>query len=219
MNAFDEADPVDPQTDPDGSSVQQRLVTLQKHLFRLMAEDKGLDTEEMAKCRIRDYIIWCNEHKDQWCEGQIKYETAAGLKLHITDVEGLEEIFSDPYDAVGLCMANWYMLSLSGRTPPEHVPSFTHLAVTMGFNAGDGGKEKAFQISIPCKFQPGAAMTDGFIASLLLDQMRSAAQTIATMGIDVIYEKYAQDVSDKQGKVLRQSVDPADRNPEIRDGL
>ena len=219
MNAFSKADPNDPKTDSSGASPQQRLVTLQKHLFRLMAADKDLDTEGMAKCRIRDYVIWCNEHKDQWCEETAKYEVAAGLKLLITDVETLEQIFSDPYDAVGLCMANWYMLSLSGRTPPKHVPSFTHLAVTMGFNAGEKGQEKAFQISIPCKFKPGSPMTDGFIASLLLDQMRCAAQTIATMGINQIYEKYAQRVSDEQGKVLRSAIDPADRNPEIRDGL
>lgn len=217
MSVFDPTNPSDPTVDPDGSSQQQRLVTLMKHLFRQMAADKSLDTEQMQKCRIRDFVYWCNDNKDQWCTPETKYEVAAGLKIHIEDVDTLERMFSDPYDAVGLCISVWYMLTLSGHEPPKHLPDFTHIAVTLGFDQSKKGEEKAFQIQVPVKFKPGTPLTDGFIVALLADQMRAIAQTLS-MGMDMAYEKYAVNVSDQRGKIVREPIAPEDRNRENSDG-
>jgi len=217
MNAFDEPDPEDAKTDDDGSGQSQRIVTILKHLFRMMAGELELDTEQMFGVRIRDFVLWCNDNKEKWAT-DAKYELAAGLKVRINDVDMLAEQFEDPYAATALCMPTWHMLCLSGRKPIEHTPDFIHIALTMGFDAGTD-EERACQIQIPTKFKPGTPLTDGFLCALMLDQMRSIVQTVAGLGMDHMYKEKSQVVSSDRSKIIRETMLPEDRQKKVSDGL
>lgn len=198
------------QLKQDPASGEQRIVTLAKHLFREMMEDKGLDGALARGVRIRDYVDWCKEHHHWHSNDEKRLELKNGLQLAPEDIEAFWDILQDPYDAVNLLTRIWYMLALSAQPPiaAGHLPDFLHVAITFGFHT-DSAKQKALQIQIPTRWKPGSPMTNGFLCALLQDQLDSMIRIIAINGMDALYEQHAVEVGETV--VARKPIPPDQR--------
>lgn len=186
---------------PEQTSGEQRIVRLLKTMFRLYAEHKDLDTEELRSVTMQDFTEWTQAYPDRWCAGQARDELISKLGILETDIYTVDRVLSSPWTAVQLLQPLWPMLALSGQAPIRHLPEFVHVAVTFAFDPGSIN-EKGLQLQAGHRLDLSSAMTDGFLCALLKDMADGLLQTIAGNGVDALYSKYAQPIGEvNAGKV------------------
>ena len=191
MSLFEKSDPNPPGAAPDGASGEQRIVTLLKHLFREYADYNELDGDQMRGVKMKDFHLYCTTLNTRWFHDDKEREALkAGYHILDDDLNAVWHCFEDIWAAVALLQPVWHMLALSGRPPVKHIPEFLHIAVTLAWYPGST-REKALRIEVPTKWKAGSALTNGFLCSLLKDQMDGIIQTFAGNGLDALYDKYA----------------------------
>lgn len=185
---------LEPAEDPDFSakekSGEQRIASVCKHLFRLYARHEDLDTEQMSRVKISDFVPWCLEYRDCWYSDEARRIIVAGLCVQEGDVEAIWTMLQNPYDAMALLLPLWHMLALSGRPPVEHVPELIHVAITMAWGR-ESTDEQVLRLEVPIRWKPEAPATDGFICAVLKDVCDDMIQKFVENGIDALREKHA----------------------------
>lgn len=197
-----------PPKPPAEEAPQQRILRLLKSMFQLFTTHLGLDTEQMVKVKLKDFVGYSLENTCEWYDGNGRAEM---LKLNVREdaIEAVYRCFQDPYDAVALMLPFWHSLCLSGRPPLKNVPNFMDVCMTCGWV--ENGKQKAFQIRVPTKFDPAKGLTDGFLCSLLKDQCDGIVQTIAGNGLDALYDKHALDVGESGDFMPKRPLTPEEK--------
>ena len=161
--------------------------TLVWHLFRRYVEEQELTTNEQEGIKIGDFYEWT---QDQFGLFPHKEDLEEAYDLGEEDFERVNQLLSDPFQAMSKLYTWWPMLALSGRKPLTHKPVSIALSVAIQFEDGHQA-----QIPLPLGGQP-EPYTDGMVLTLWRGQLAQISDVLAVRGIDSLYEQVCTGVED-----------------------
>ena len=172
----------------------QRIKNIFMQAFADYVDSKKLDPQQTQHVKIREFVGHARHYlMDVSADEPLRDDFLAKTQATREDLKKVMAATCDPYDAVALLLPIWHMMILSRRSYIEQKPSFVHLSLVMGFNAGTKD-ERAFQIQVPTPIPPDEELSDGFLCSLLRMQFEGILQSVAENGVDALYINHALSV-------------------------